>query len=159
MKCWKTKKQISAALDGELTRPEEMLLTEHLEQCRACRSDWELLKLGANALSAMRSIQPPWDFRAKLARFIESETRKQFNLWTQFNETAKSLIPAFAALMLIILSLVIALQTLQDPRARERDPEQAIFTTTGDEEPLLLAGGDITSDQVLRSVLRENRRK
>ena len=159
MNCWKIKKRMSAALDGELTLPEEISLTQHLKQCRACRRNWELLKLGANALSATRSIQPPRDFAATLARFIESETRKRSNLWAQFNETAQSLIPAFAALMLIILSLVIALQTAQDSRARERDPEQAIFTTTGDEEPLMLAGGDITSDQVLRSVLRENRRK
>lgn len=153
MKCWKIKRQISASLDGELTLAQEMSLAEHIEQCARCRRDWELLKIGKGVLSARGSIQPPSDFMAKLAGYIENESRKRYGLWFQFDEAAKSLLPTFTALMLIILSLLILTQTVQNPRSGKPLPEQAVFTALGEEENTLLAGGEITSDQVLKNVI------
>lgn len=84
---------------GELPQGEGSSVAGHLAQCDACRSEWEALRAGLEAIATLPRIAPPSDVRLRLRRRIESDrgARLARRAWTRFAVAAAALLAAIGA--------------------------------------------------------------
>ncbi len=59
---------LSALADGELAPAEEVAVEEHLEECGACRNEFELIQRSRAALLALPELDPPNDLIEQIVR-------------------------------------------------------------------------------------------
>jgi len=96
---------------GELSGAEQRHLEQHIADCAACRRELQMLRgdLGLLALSSS-GPQPPARSKQRLMRSIAAEPRNRFQpAQTRQRSLWATLIPAFAALALLLLAAALLL--------------------------------------------------
>lgn len=138
MRCRELETRLEDWLDGKGS-PE---LEAHLRTCAACRSLAEQAQQLQPLLATLRQEPGTLDaaFWVRLRERIKS-TRTEEAFWTAFNVLA-----ARAAAVLAVLLLALGLLTLRQPQ-----PEMAVGAEAA-QEVSLLAGGQLTHDQILLSL-------
>ncbi len=71
MRCQKIRQLLSCRLDGMIDDEQLNTVSEHLKNCRACRSYWRYLQADAKLLRDLPEIVPPTGFRDELRKRIE----------------------------------------------------------------------------------------
>jgi len=103
MKCRGLGEQLSAYLDGELRDEAARAIEGHLASCRPCAEELEALR----AVRALVQDKPPVRaspfFYARLAARLRE--RQGEALWLDFPSVTKRLVPAVAAVTLVIIAL------------------------------------------------------
>ncbi|MFZ5449644.1 MAG: zf-HC2 domain-containing protein [Thermodesulfobacteriota bacterium] len=59
MECQEMRELMSAWLDGELDKAMEAALSAHLNECEACRQEWQKLRALESALGRLAAPAPP----------------------------------------------------------------------------------------------------
>jgi anti-sigma factor RsiW len=71
MKCSQVQKRLSAFQDGELKPQEQEKVSEHLQNCSACREQYEEMENAWQTLGDLREIPPEPGFYGQLSKKIK----------------------------------------------------------------------------------------
>ncbi|MFZ5595875.1 MAG: anti-sigma factor family protein [Bacillota bacterium] len=71
MQCQKIQELLSAYIDGMLDPPLRIKVDFHLEHCRACREEYDALKMVVEAVRSLPGVEPPREFRQEMWRKID----------------------------------------------------------------------------------------
>lgn len=115
MKCSEAKPQFSTYMDHSMSGRQMHDISEHLDSCRACRSEFTLLSNTQKLVSGLGRKQPPQDLALKLRVMISQELaqsrRKPFEglLVRLENAFNAFMVPATAGMIsaIIIFGLLI----------------------------------------------------
>lgn len=77
MECQEVQEHLSAWLDAELDEAAGALLSAHLDQCEACRRDWQKLTALETALGSLAAPVPPGLAEQVMAR-VKPPRRRQW---------------------------------------------------------------------------------
>lgn len=117
MKCMEAKRLLSPYLDGAVTGAEMQALQQHLELCRACQREYQLLRQTQQLLMSVGRMKEPADLGLKLRLAISREAaeikRPRFESLRLRTENIVNafMVPATAGLVcaLLIFGLVTAI--------------------------------------------------
>jgi anti-sigma factor RsiW len=76
MKCSVMQKRISAYLDGEIPEEERKTISEHLERCEDCRTEFAGLSRLMDALNTYEGIEVPSYFVVRLKAHVREHARQ-----------------------------------------------------------------------------------
>ncbi len=113
---------IVAYLDGELTAPERLHLTEHLQMCAQCRRELDELRLLQEAMPVWEQLEPTQHFERTFWSKIESykQSQKPVRRNAGIFEVIRCLLSerfgVASALAFAACLLVVSLWTFRAPR-------------------------------------------
>src|SRR3990167_6242152 len=82
MRCWRTKRLLSAYLDGLLALRVRDALRDHVEECPACSEELEWHRITRTALANPSFPPPPHDFTQRtLASLSEDGRDRRRSVW------------------------------------------------------------------------------
>jgi hypothetical protein len=151
MNCATVQSWLFRKIDGELSDPENMELDAHLAKCVSCSREYRLLTLPHR----IAQVAPPPAlspfFYQKLRTRIDGET-KENAAWQALWSLARPMVPTFAGITLVLLS-VFAYQQIRNP---EVDPyrtyEKAFIAEDQSYQMLVADQGDITYESILNTI-------
>ncbi|MFZ5633558.1 MAG: zf-HC2 domain-containing protein [Bacillota bacterium] len=110
MQCQEIKELLSVYIDGMLDPSAKNKVDIHLEQCPACRSEFENLKMVVTLVHELPQVSPPADFRRNLRRRLEHMAGPGKKAgWIQRLATGRwSGIMAVAASFLLVIGIASA---------------------------------------------------
>ncbi len=84
---------------GELPQGQGSSVADHLAQCVPCRTEWEMLRAGLEAIALLPRVAPPAEARLRLRAAIEADRNARFarRAWTRFAVAAAALLAALGA--------------------------------------------------------------
>ncbi len=151
MDCTVTRQMLYRRLDGELSDSERVLLDMHLAQCPACTHEYRLLRIPQRLARAIPPFQPSPYFYGRLkARLVEED--QGLTLWQIILGLSRQVIPALAAITLVLLSLYAYLE-IRPPSADVISAYDGIFTSGERIQRMFIADqNDITDENILLSI-------
>jgi anti-sigma factor RsiW len=127
--------QFSQLIEGDLSPEQEQELRAHLDQCAACRREFDALRETLNSLSGLSRLPAPKEFDRKVQQRIQRRSRGRFfgaqSLLTRIPFEWISFV--IILLMLMMYFMVLQSQTKGVKQVPARDAAAASDTSaTGD---------------------------
>jgi anti-sigma factor RsiW len=123
MNCSKTKKKLSAYLDGEISEQERHMISEHLKLCSECQAELAAMSSVSDALETLEGFEVPPFFITRLRQGIREQERP-----VPFFKRIRSVAISTATALGVIISLFIGNQagrTIYQAIARAPEPVEA----------------------------------
>jgi hypothetical protein len=151
MECITSRQWLYRKLDGELSESELLLLDLHLAKCPACAREYRILQLPQLVSRAVPVLEPQPFFYSRLRARLNDE-EQGVTLWQIILGLSRQVIPALAAITLVVLSLFAYLE-MRDPRSDVISAYDWIFTSGDREQRMLTADrNEITDESILLSI-------
>jgi predicted anti-sigma-YlaC factor YlaD len=99
VKCKKIKKLISKYFDGVLQREEKDMLFSHIEQCRNCKLEFDVLSKFFNNLPEYKDVELQTSLESRIFAKIEEQQNKKFVVWKKF-------VPVLAPISALVILLI-----------------------------------------------------
>jgi anti-sigma factor RsiW len=125
MKCSRSKKKLSAYLDGEMPEQEREVISQHLQQCEECRGEVAAFSAVTDALNTIEGIEVPPYFMTRLRQQVREQAKP-----VPFFQRIRGLAVTAATAVAVVASLFIGNQagkTLY--RSIAQTPEPVIAET------------------------------
>lgn len=157
MECSSAREWLFRRLDDELSSSELERLDAHLAQCPSCAREWRLLTWPQRLSRAIPALEPSPFFYSRLRARLQSE-EQSVTLWQIILGLSRQIVPAMAAVTLVLLSFFAYLQ-VRDPRADVISAYDRIFTSSDRSQMLLNTDqSEITDESVLLAISEQERR-
>ncbi len=148
MDCPEVGARLFRMMDGELPKEEAGRIRAHLEVCPACAREMRLLMLPRQIAGVFPILEPSPYFYQRLRASLKSEERS-FGFWQIVMGLSRQVVPALAAVTLILLTAFVYLQVVA-PQADLRQVYEGMIVPVSQPEQFVFAGrGEITDDVVL----------
>lgn len=132
MNCRRASHLISPLIDGELCGTEALRVREHLDQCEACRAEYQSMLDIKRQLSGLQVVEPRPGFEQDLLEYLwsapyEPEWKRRIMGWwhTTDHGNRVRVAAAFAALSLLVLAASVRV-TMANSGARPSAAQLAI---------------------------------
>jgi hypothetical protein len=139
MKCSKVSENLSAYLDKALDEVASKTITEHLDACPACQTEFNILKATWKALDEFKPVPVPQGFADRIMEKVQSG---------EIRVTPRHLVPAWAPYLAYaaVLLLTITIGIFYPPSFPQMSEINAVSDSFIDE---LAAIEDIGQDETL----------
>jgi anti-sigma factor RsiW len=134
-------------LDGRLNGREMQRIAAHLETCRACAREWNLLRETQRSLAGLGSVQPPEDLLLRIRVAISQErAKRREKIFDRWNLAWKNTVGPFvlqatagfcsAVLLLGTVTLMVGMftptaQASKDEPIGSATPARLMYLSTG----------------------------
>ena len=151
MECVISRQWLYRELDGELSASERGMLDLHLSMCPTCAREFRLLRLPQRLSRAAPGIEPSPCFYGRLKARLAADDQAA-SLWQLILGLSRQVIPALAAITLVLLSLFAYLE-MRDPRSDVISAYDWIFTSGDSTQRMLISTqNEITDENILLSL-------
>jgi hypothetical protein len=151
MECIISRQLLYRKLDEDLPEDERLLLDLHFSKCPACAREYRLLQLPLRLSRAMPILKPSPFFYSRLKARLAEEDRG-LALGQIILGLSRQVIPALAAITLVLLSLFAYLE-MHDPKSDVISAYDWIFTSGDRAQIMLIADqNELTDENILLSI-------
>ena len=112
MKCEEVSKELVGYLGKDANSAQQREIEDHLAGCAACRKRAEEFRGIWSVLDEVPAVEPSFGFDARVRQRIAAEPRRRWLQWAVLQPRL-----AFAALLLIVLTVWVAKPPAKDPGA------------------------------------------
>jgi hypothetical protein len=154
MNCREAGKWLSRRIDGELSRPQEDLLEQHLASCGSCRRGLQLLSIPRLIAGSLPVPEPsPWFYQGIKANLEPEFSRNVF--WQIVTGLSRQVVLPLGAITLMLLTAFLYVQ-LSVPKTDVYQTYERIFAPVNHTEQIVRAErGEITDDVVLYTIAEQ----
>jgi hypothetical protein len=154
MRCSKARDLLFRRLDAELSVAETLELDGHLAACTTCERQSKLLMIPHRIGRMIPVLAPSPFFYSRLKTRLETEAQG-INIWQIILGISRHLVPALAAITLIMLS-VFAYSEFAVPTDDVSQAYDRIFIADDHPQQLAIAGQvEITDETVLNAITED----
>ncbi len=106
MKCSRIKRKLTASLDGETSKTENQLISEHLKSCEHCQKELEELSQVSDVLGIMDEVRVSPFFITRLKQRIADQKSKRAVRMPFVEWIRRATLPTFATALMFLSFLV-----------------------------------------------------
>ncbi|NWG12845.1 MAG: zf-HC2 domain-containing protein [Acidobacteria bacterium] len=148
MNCVEVAAKLFRMIDGELPPQEVDRIDAHLRVCPVCARELRMLTLPRKIARLFPIVEPSPYFYRRLKAGLESESRGA-GFWQTVMGLSRQVVPALAALTLIVLTAFAYLQVAAPQNDFPQAYESMILPVSQPEQFVFAGRGEITDDVVL----------